>query len=86
MQKFSITKTRWCNYLKRDIYGIPIPPPKHSERKAGDKRLIPNNYECLPQEFLNNYPNPHYSDHKISVPFRMLISAPAGSGKVRLIP
>jgi len=82
MEKVSITCTRWFNYLSRDIYGIPLPPPKRSDKKTGEKRLVPNYYEFLPEEFLNNNPNPHYSDHKISVPFRMLMSAPSGSGKV----
>ena len=61
---------------------MPLPAPKRSDRKKEGKRVVKNHYEHLPTEFVNSFPNPYFSDHSIPVPFRGLIVAPAGSGKV----
>jgi ABC-type oligopeptide transport system ATPase subunit len=43
-----------------------------------------NYYEKIPKKYLTTYHNPHYSEHGIKIPFRMLIIGASGSGKTNV--
>jgi energy-coupling factor transporter ATP-binding protein EcfA2 len=58
-------------------------PPKQ-RFKDEDKKLI-NPYEHLPPEFMPVVENPNYEFHKIKLPYRMVITAPSGSGKTSFV-
>lgn len=44
-----------------------------------------NFYEEVPKTMLDNAENPNFESHKISLPFRMCVSAPSGSGKTNFV-
>ena len=56
-------------------------PPK---KKNLANEMI-NYYEHIPKKFLNNVPNPQYSQHFIKTMFRMCVCAPSGSGKTTFV-
>lgn len=46
---------------------------------------VHNFYEKVPKKLLDKRPNPHYEEHGIKVPFRMLIVGSSGSGKTNTV-
>ncbi len=44
-----------------------------------------NFYEEVPKAMLDNAENPNFESHRISLPFRMCVSAPSGSGKTNFV-
>lgn len=44
-----------------------------------------NFYEEVPKTMLDNAENPNFESHRISLPFRMCVSAPSGSGKTNFV-
>ncbi len=46
---------------------------------------VHNFYEKVPKKLLDKTLNPHYKEHKIKVPFRMLIVGSSGSGKTNTV-
>ena len=46
---------------------------------------IINFYKHIPKNLLNDAYNPNYDEHLIKIPFRMIVSAPSGSGKSNFI-
>lgn len=57
-------------------------PPKKADNTSGK---IINMYEKIPKHLLNKADNPNYHLHHLSLPFRMCIVAPSGSGKTNLL-
>lgn len=58
-------------------------PPAHSNTKS-ESDLI-DWYKKMPKKFLLKTHNPNYENHKISVPFRMLIIGGSGAGKTQTL-
>jgi hypothetical protein len=56
-------------------------PPK--TRSATNEMV--NYYQHIPKKFLNNVPNPQYSQHLLKTPLRMCVCAPSGSGKTTYV-
>jgi hypothetical protein len=57
-------------------------------RKSKEEKTVPpqsggvvNWYEKIPKEMLDTPENPNFDIHHIKLPFRMVVSAPSGSGK-----
>lgn len=48
------------------------------------KTTITNWYEEIPEDMLPKYHNPHFDQHGINVPFRMILCAASGGGKTNL--
>jgi len=46
---------------------------------------VPNIYKSIPKKFIKKYHNPHYDDHKLNHPFRMVIVGASGAGKTQLV-
>jgi hypothetical protein len=46
---------------------------------------VPNVYKSIPKKFIKKYHNPHYEDHKLNHPFRMVIVGASGAGKTQLV-
>lgn len=44
-----------------------------------------NWYEIMPKSMKPNYHNPHFKNHLIKIPFRMLVVGNSGSGKTTLV-
>jgi hypothetical protein len=47
--------------------------------------IMNNFYEEVPKAMLDNAENPNFESHRISLPFRMCVSAPSGSGKTNFV-
>ena len=56
----------------------PTPAPVHSSK-------VQNLYEVMPQNLLQNAPNPNFDIHRFKLPFRGVIVAPSGSGKTNFL-
>lgn len=59
-----------------------MPPRKVKPAPKGEG--IPNYYEVMPKSFIPQYHNPHYEQHQMKIPSRMLIIGSSGSGKTQL--
>lgn len=46
---------------------------------------VPNIYKHIPKKYIKKYHNPHYDDHKLNHPFRMVIVGASGAGKTQLV-
>ena len=46
---------------------------------------VPNVYKSIPKKFIKKYHNPHYEDHKLSHPFRLVCVGSSGAGKTQLV-
>ena len=46
---------------------------------------VPNIYKSIPEKFIKKYHNPHYEDHQLNHPFRMVIVGASGAGKTQLV-
>jgi Ni2+-binding GTPase involved in maturation of urease and hydrogenase len=46
---------------------------------------VPNIYKSIPKKYIKQYHNPHYDDHKLNHPFRMVIVGASGAGKTQLV-
>ena len=46
---------------------------------------VPNIYKHIPKKFIKKYHNPHFEDHMLSHPFRMLMVGASGAGKTQLV-
>jgi septin family protein len=46
---------------------------------------IVNFYEHIPKKYLDESDNPNHKHHNISLPFRMCVVAPSGSGKTNFL-
>jgi len=55
---------------------------KKDKKKDND---IINYYEKIPKKYKNNYHNPNYEKHLISLSFRLLVIGSSGSGKSNLV-
>ena len=62
-----------------------MPPKKKSAALTEEDLKVKNYYECIPKEFLQTSHNPNFEFHKISLPFRMVVVAPSGSGKSNFV-
>jgi ABC-type dipeptide/oligopeptide/nickel transport system ATPase component len=52
---------------------------------ASPSNEVPNIYKSIPKKFIKKYHNPHYEDHKLNHPFRMVIVGASGAGKTQLV-
>lgn len=52
---------------------------------ASPSNEVPNIYKHIPKKFIKTYKNPHYEDHKLNHPFRMVIVGASGAGKTQLV-
>jgi len=58
-----------------------MPPKKDAVSKNG----MVDYYKVMPKKFLLKTHNPNYKDHKLNLPFRMLIIGGSGSGKTQTL-
>lgn len=58
-----------------------MPPKKQKPVQSDDKNKVINFYEIMPDSLKPKYHNPHYQDHLLQHPFRLLCIGPSGSGK-----
>lgn len=61
----------------------PINLKANKKKKDGIELL--DWYKEVPKKFLNNNHNPHFNDHLIKIPFRMIIAGNSGSGKTQTL-
>jgi len=61
------------------------PTRKASAKKAPVTSKVPNLYEIMPKDLLQNAPNPNFDLHRFKLPFRAVIVAPSGSGKTNFL-
>jgi Cdc6-like AAA superfamily ATPase len=52
---------------------------------ASPSNEVPNIYKHIPKKFIKKYHNPHFEDHKLNHPFRMVIVGASGAGKTQLV-
>lgn len=52
---------------------------------ASSNNEVPNIYKHIPKKFIKKYHNPHFEDHMLSHPFRMVIVGASGAGKTQLV-
>lgn len=63
-----------------------MPPKKKADLSDLETTgKVVNMYERIPKEFLDKAENPNYNLHKLTIPFRMCIVAPSGSGKTNFL-
>tara|TARA_R110000765_G_scaffold105293_1_gene195391 strand:- start:115 stop:831 length:717 start_codon:yes stop_codon:yes gene_type:complete len=62
-----------------------MPPKKKNTGATKETGKIVNMYERMPKRFLDNVENPNYHLHKLTLPFRLCIVAPSGSGKTNFL-
>jgi Ni2+-binding GTPase involved in maturation of urease and hydrogenase len=58
-----------------------MPPKKDVVNKHG----MVDYYKVMPKKFLPKSHNPNYKDHKLNLPFRMLIIGGSGAGKTQTL-
>ena len=54
-------------------------------KKLSNSSDIINFYEVIPKKYLDEVENPNFDSHNITLPFRMCIVAPSGSGKTNFL-
>jgi hypothetical protein len=60
-----------------------MPPKKTNLEKSEGNKMI-NFYESKTiKQFLTEYENPHFDNHRIKIPFRIAVIAASGSGKTQ---
>lgn len=58
---------------------------KQSTPQSQVTSKVQNLYEVMPQDLLQNAPNPNFDLHRFKLPFRGVIVAPSGSGKTNFL-